>query len=67
MNADDPKKVEHLLALQGAKERLRLFRAELTEEGSFDTAIAGCVGVFHTASPCFMVSDNPQVPSDGRV
>ena len=64
MDVDDPKKVQHLVALEGAKERLRLFRAELTEEGSFDSAIDGCVGVFHTASPCFLFSDNPQVPTN---
>ncbi|KAJ4766438.1 Phenylacetaldehyde reductase [Rhynchospora pubera] len=49
----DPKKAEHLRALDRASERLHLFKADLLEEGSFDTAIAGCVGVFHTASPVF--------------
>ncbi|KAF7120681.1 hypothetical protein RHSIM_Rhsim13G0220000 [Rhododendron simsii] len=42
----DPKKTEHLLSLEGAKERLHLFKANLLEEGSFDAAIDGCVGVF---------------------
>ncbi|XP_058198608.1 uncharacterized protein LOC131314132 [Rhododendron vialii] len=50
----DPKKTEHLLSLEGAKERLHLFKANLLEEGSFDAAIDGCIGVFHTASPFFM-------------
>ncbi|KAK6241464.1 NAD-dependent epimerase/dehydratase - like 10 [Theobroma cacao] len=45
------KKLAHLWRLEGAKERLRLVRAELLEEGSFDDAIMGCQGVFHTASP----------------
>ncbi|KAK3000832.1 hypothetical protein RJ639_046574 [Escallonia herrerae] len=45
------KRVGHLWRLEGAKERLQLVRAELTEEGSFDKAIIGCLGVFHTASP----------------
>ncbi|KAK4720659.1 hypothetical protein R3W88_010892 [Solanum pinnatisectum] len=45
------KKVGHLWKLQGAKERLRLMKANLTDEGSFDDAIMGCEGVFHTASP----------------
>ncbi|KAJ4795339.1 Phenylacetaldehyde reductase [Rhynchospora pubera] len=49
----DPKKTDHLRALEGASERLDLFKANLLEEGAFDTAIAGCVGVFHTASPVF--------------
>ena len=48
---DDPKKTQHLLALDGAEERLHIFKASLSEEGSFDSAIDGCNGVFHTASP----------------
>ncbi|CAK9177928.1 unnamed protein product [Ilex paraguariensis] len=44
-------KVAHLWRLEGAKERLRLVRADLVEEGSFDDAIMGCDGVFHSASP----------------
>lgn len=28
-----------------------MVKADLTEEGSFDGAIMGCEGVFHTASP----------------
>nr|GME06823.1 cinnamoyl-CoA reductase 1-like [Ipomoea batatas] len=50
-NLKDPGKVSHLLALDGAKERLHLFEADLLEENSFDHAINGCEGVFHTASP----------------
>lgn len=57
----DKKKLDHLLALEGANERLRLFKAELTDEGSFDAAVNGCDGVFHTASPCFFESQDPQV------
>ncbi|KAL8092202.1 tetraketide alpha-pyrone reductase 1 [Apium graveolens] len=48
---DDDKKLAHLWKLEGAKDRLQLVKAELTEEGSFDSAIFGCAGVFHTASP----------------
>ncbi|XP_027078350.1 phenylacetaldehyde reductase-like [Coffea arabica] len=57
---NDPKKVEHLLALDGAKERLQLFKANLLEEGSFDAAIDGCDGVFHTASPFYHTVTDPQ-------
>ncbi|KAF5761675.1 putative NAD-dependent epimerase/dehydratase, NAD(P)-binding domain superfamily [Helianthus annuus] len=57
---DDPKKIEHLLALDGAKERLSLFEANLTAEGSFDSAIDGCVCVFHTASPVMFSVDDPK-------
>ncbi|XP_012090024.1 phenylacetaldehyde reductase [Jatropha curcas] len=59
-NPDDPKKVEHLTALEGAQERLQLFKANLLEEGSFDAAIEGCEGVFHTASPFFHDVTDPQ-------
>ncbi|MFS8027521.1 putative cinnamyl-alcohol dehydrogenase [Helianthus anomalus] len=59
---DDTKKTEHLLALDGAKERLSLFEANLSVEGSFDSAFNGCVCVFHTASPVTFASlDDPQV------
>ncbi|KAL4586257.1 hypothetical protein LXL04_010892 [Taraxacum kok-saghyz] len=57
---DDPKKTEHLRALDGAKERLSLFEANLTEEGSFDSAINGCECVFHTASPVLLSVSDPQ-------
>ncbi|KAG5238463.1 cinnamoyl-CoA reductase family protein [Salix suchowensis] len=58
----DPKKTEHLLALDGAKERLHLFKADLLEEGAFDPAVDGCEGVFHTASPVSLSpTDDPQV------
>lgn len=58
---DDPRKTEHLLALEGAEERLKLFKANLLEEGSFDSAIDGCEGVFHTASPFYHDVKDPQV------
>ena len=57
----DPMKIEHLLALDGAKERLKLFKAQLLEEGSFDSAVDGCQGVFHTTSPVFLTASDPQV------
>ena len=58
---DDPKKTAHLLEFDGAKERLHLFEANLTEEGSFDAAVDGCEGVFHTASPILLSVTDPQV------
>lgn len=54
--AGNDKKLGHLWRLEGAKERLRLVRADLMVEGSFDDAIMGCDGVFHSASP---VLDRP--------
>ncbi|WJX87941.1 Coumarine and phenylpropanoid biosynthesis [Trifolium repens] len=56
----NPKKVDHLLNLDGAKERLQLFKADLLEEGSFDSIVEGCDGVFHTASPVRFVVNDPQ-------
>ncbi|GMY34721.1 cinnamoyl-CoA reductase 1-like [Fagus crenata] len=41
---NDPKKTNHLQLLDGAKERLHLFKANLLEEGSFDSAVEGCDG-----------------------
>ncbi|XP_021912639.1 cinnamoyl-CoA reductase 1-like, partial [Carica papaya] len=56
----DTKKTEHLLGLDGAKERLRLMKAELLEEGCFDSVVDGCHGVFHTASPVSFSPSDPQ-------
>ncbi|XP_011025551.1 PREDICTED: cinnamoyl-CoA reductase 1-like [Populus euphratica] len=58
---NDPKKTEHLRALNGAQERLQLFKANLLEEGSFDSVVEGCEGVFHTASPFYHDVKDPQV------
>ncbi|KAM0008931.1 putative cinnamyl-alcohol dehydrogenase [Helianthus debilis subsp. tardiflorus] len=57
---NNPAKTEHLLKLDGAKERLHLFQADLLEEGSFDAAVNGCDGVFHTASPFLTAVSDPQ-------
>jgi len=54
-------RVEHLLKFDGAEERLHLFKADLLEEGSFDSAFEGCHGVFHTASPVLLTINDPQV------
>ncbi|XP_021296592.1 cinnamoyl-CoA reductase 1-like [Herrania umbratica] len=57
---NDPKKTQHLLSLEGAKERLHLFKAELVDEGCFDSIVDGCQGVFHAASPVFLSAADPQ-------
>ncbi|GMY22528.1 phenylacetaldehyde reductase-like isoform X1 [Fagus crenata] len=57
---NNPRKMEHLLALDGAKERLHLFKADLLKEGSFDSLVDGCEGVFHTASPVINNFTDPQ-------
>ncbi|KAL8139348.1 hypothetical protein V2J09_005369 [Rumex salicifolius] len=55
-NPDDPKN-GHLWELEGARERLRLCKADLLDYESIKEAINGCDGVFHTASP---VTDDPE-------
>ncbi|EEF38791.1 tetraketide alpha-pyrone reductase 1 [Ricinus communis] len=54
------KKLAHLWKLEGAKERLQLVKADLMEMGSFDDAIFGCHGVFHTASPVIKPTTDPK-------
>ncbi|GLJ23002.1 hypothetical protein SUGI_0433950 [Cryptomeria japonica] len=53
-------KVGHLWKLPGAKERLQLVKADLLIDGSFDDAVNGCQGVFHTASPVVTVKSDPK-------
>ncbi|KAI8539135.1 hypothetical protein RHMOL_Rhmol09G0157600 [Rhododendron molle] len=53
----DVEKVGFLWELSGAKERLKIFKADLMDEGSFDQAIKGVDGVFHTASPVLVPYD----------
>lgn len=43
-------KCDRLLRLWGGGDRLKLFRADLHEDGSFDAAVQGCDGVFHVAA-----------------
>ncbi|KQK04427.1 cinnamoyl-CoA reductase 1 [Brachypodium distachyon] len=57
----DPKKIEHLRALDGSADRLHLFKADLLEEGSFDAVVDGCECVFHTASPFYNNPKDPQI------
>ena len=47
----DKSKHDHLLKLDGAKERLTFYEADLITEGSFDKLIDECELVIHTASP----------------
>ncbi|XP_059068211.1 putative anthocyanidin reductase [Cryptomeria japonica] len=47
---ENPAKTSHLLSLEGAKERLHLFKANLYEKGSFDSAINGCDFVINLAT-----------------
>lgn len=53
----DVEKVGFLWELSGAKERLKIMKADLMVEGSFDEAVQGVDGVFHTASPVLVPYD----------
>ncbi|KAK6938847.1 NAD-dependent epimerase/dehydratase [Dillenia turbinata] len=54
------KKVKHLVELPNAKTHLTLWKADLSEEGSFDEAIQGCNGVFHVATPMDFDAKDPE-------
>ncbi|CAL5010564.1 unnamed protein product [Urochloa decumbens] len=45
------RKNAHLTALEDAGKRLRLFKADMLDYSSVASAVAGCEGVFHVASP----------------
>ncbi|CAK9878230.1 unnamed protein product [Sphagnum jensenii] len=53
-------KTGHLWALPGAKERLELVKADLLTAGSYDEAVSGCDGVFHTATAVVLIESDPQ-------
>jgi nucleoside-diphosphate-sugar epimerase len=58
---DNVDPISHLLALPGASERLKLFKADLLQPDSFDSAIYGVEYVIHVASIVQMV-----VPANER-
>ncbi|KAI3906365.1 hypothetical protein MKW92_017891 [Papaver armeniacum] len=55
---DNVEKVGFLWEMAGAKERLQLVKADLMVDGSFDDAVNGVDGVFHTASPVLVPYNN---------
>ncbi|KAF0904645.1 hypothetical protein E2562_036018 [Oryza meyeriana var. granulata] len=48
--ARDPAKALQVFSEVEGKERLRVFRADMADEGSFDAAASGCVALFHVAA-----------------
>lgn len=50
-NPDDEKKNGHLKKLEHAKGRLHLFKANLLDYEDLCTAVGGCTGVIHVATP----------------
>ncbi len=58
---DKPEKIGHLVAMaEKVPERLRFFKADLLDQGSYREAMAGCRVVFHTASPFTTEVSDPQ-------
>ncbi|KAL3508554.1 hypothetical protein ACH5RR_027955 [Cinchona calisaya] len=51
----NPEKSVNLFKLWNGEERLRIFKADLQEEGSFDEAVVGCKGLFHVAASMELV------------
>jgi nucleoside-diphosphate-sugar epimerase len=59
----DVPKVEHLTNLaKGSSGKLKLFKADLMESGSFDESMKECELVIHTASPFFI--SKPRNPEE---
>jgi nucleoside-diphosphate-sugar epimerase len=58
----DVQKVEHLTTLAKASAgKLKLFKADILDPGSFDKPMQGCELVMHTASPFFITrAKNPE-------
>ncbi|KAJ3708447.1 hypothetical protein LUZ61_012152 [Rhynchospora tenuis] len=48
--ARDPEKASRMLSTLEGANRLKIFRADLNEDRSFDEAVKGCVGLFHVAA-----------------
>ncbi|KAB1220751.1 Tetraketide alpha-pyrone reductase 2 [Morella rubra] len=57
----DVRKVGFLLEFNGADQRLKIMKADLMVEGSFDEAVQGVDGVFHTASPVVETLIDPSI------
>ncbi|EOA34485.1 hypothetical protein CARUB_v10022026mg [Capsella rubella] len=56
---ENEKKMAHLRPLQELGE-LKIFKADLTDEESFDSSISGCEYIFHVATPINFKSDDPE-------
>ncbi len=55
------KKVQHLHDMaKTAPGEIKLFKADLLDEGSYADAMTGCATVFHTASPFINAVNDPQ-------
>lgn len=58
----------HLYKLEKASENLKLFKADLLDYDSVKSAIVGCNGVFHVASPVPSSSvPNPEASKHAKI
>ncbi|XP_061371033.1 protein BRI1-5 ENHANCED 1 [Gastrolobium bilobum] len=58
--AERKKDLSYLTNLPEASKRLQIFHADLDQPGSFNSAIEGCVGVFHLAHPMDVQGQEPE-------
>ncbi|XP_018438454.2 anthocyanidin reductase-like [Raphanus sativus] len=58
----DPENVKKMATLRLIQEQgnLNIFKADLTDEGSFNSPISGCEYVFHVATPISFTSQDPE-------
>jgi hypothetical protein len=66
-NTRDASKTKHLLALDGADERLELVNASLDQDDAFMDVFKGCKYVIHNASPFFLTPKDAQVRRFSRL
>jgi len=58
--AENEKKIAHLRQLQELGD-LKIFKADLTDEDSFESSFSGCEYIFHVATPINFKSEDPEV------
>lgn len=59
-NPSDKSKTQVLQNLTDNPDKLKFFKTDLLDEGSYSEAMQGCTVVFHTASPFSLTVDDPQ-------
>ncbi|OMO87092.1 NAD-dependent epimerase/dehydratase [Corchorus olitorius] len=57
---ENKRDISFLTTLPGAEEKLKIFRADLSDPNSFDAAIEGCKGVIHAATPVDFADNEPE-------
>ncbi len=60
-NPENSEKLKYLNNVaKTSKGRIKYFKADLLDNGSYEKSMQGCEVVFHTASPFFLDSNDPQ-------